>query len=193
MLWLTVLSLDQRLSRLVAQAREPLLVQMRLAWWRDRLREPPQSFHSGEPVLQALSAWNDRERAQLVALVDGWEALLEEPPIADAALMAFANGRGAALAALARQLGADAAEAEARRCGAGWALAELAQHLSDPAERAQVARLIAAHDWGKPRLPRELRPLAVLDGLARRGKGQKLLLAGLSDVVVAARLGLLGA
>ncbi|MBU1756741.1 MAG: hypothetical protein KJ703_07135, partial [Alphaproteobacteria bacterium] len=36
-------TLDERLARIVATVREPLLAQMRLAWWRDRLGEAPAS------------------------------------------------------------------------------------------------------------------------------------------------------
>ena len=72
---LAVFLLDQRLSRLVSQQREPLLTQMRLAWWRDRLGEEVSGFHHDEPVLALLAGWGEH-RQKLIGLVDGWEALL---------------------------------------------------------------------------------------------------------------------
>lgn len=190
--WLAMLLLDQRLSRIVTQAREPILAQMRLAWWRDRLCEPPEAFHSGEPLLRSFAGWEATSRGQLAAMVDGWETLLAERPIPAEALWSFAAGRGEACAALAAQLGVHNAAAEVRRFAVGWALAELSHHLPDPAEQAMVRQLIAEHDWAPAQLPREMRPLAVLYGLSRRSRGEAPLLSRWPDGIVAARLGLFG-
>ena len=73
--WLAVLALDQRLAGIVRSAREPLLAQIKLAWWRERLAEPVARWPQGEPLLSALAAW-DGQAAALVALVAGWEAVL---------------------------------------------------------------------------------------------------------------------
>lgn len=90
---LAVFLLDLRLSRLVSQGREPLLTQVRLAWWRDRLSEDPTGFHHDEPLLRLLEGWGPL-RTRLTALVDGWEAILIDPPITDQAIDLFAQGRG---------------------------------------------------------------------------------------------------
>lgn len=188
---LAVLLLDLRLSRLIAQGREPLLTQMRLAWWRDRLREDASGFHHDEPVLALLSDWG-QGKSQLTGLVDGWEALLTDPPINDGAIITFADGRGSAFAALARQLGTNGLAEEAHRAGFNWALADLASRTSDAEEVAQVQRLAAARDWARPGLPASLRPLTVLHGLAARKRGNGALLEGIADGLAAIRLGLLG-
>ena len=67
-------------GRSSAQAREPLLGQVRLAWWRDRLGQDPADWPAGEPLLAALRGWQP-QFAALAALVDGWELLLGAPPL----------------------------------------------------------------------------------------------------------------
>ncbi len=188
---LAVFLLDQRLSRLVSQQREPLLTQMRLAWWRDRLGEEVSGFHHDEPVLALLAGWGEH-RQKLIGLVDGWEALLTDPPISETAIATFAHGRAQAFAALAGQLGlVDYAE-EARRAAGNWALVDLAIHIGDPAETALVQDMIARQNWKPAKLHGKLRPLAVLHGLALRKKGAEPLLAGWRDGLLAVRLGLFG-
>lgn len=188
---LAVFLLDLRLSRLIAQGREPLLTQMRLAWWRDRLREEAAGFHHDEPVLGLLAGWADN-KTRLADLVDGWEALLTEPPISDGAIATFAYGRGQAFAALAEQFGNQLSTAEAHRAGYNWALADLATRTSDPEEVAQVQALAAARDWKRAVLPSSLRPLTVLHGLAARKRGNGPLLEGIGDGLIAMRLGMFG-
>ncbi len=188
---LAVFLLDQRLARLVSQQREPLLTQMRLAWWRDRMGEEATGFHHDEPVLALLAHWGDR-RQKLTALVDGWEALLTDPPISETAIATFAHGRAQAFAALAGQLGLVECAEEARRAAGNWALADLSMHIGDPAEAALVQDMASRQDWNPARLHRKLRPLAVLHGLARRKKGAEPLLAGWQDGLLAVRLGLFG-
>lgn len=190
--FLAVFLLDLRLSRLVMQRREPLLTQVRLSWWRVRLSEPASGFHHDEPVLALLSGWDDAQRGALVALVDGWEALLAEAPISDAMIMTFAEGRGAAFAALAARCGQPDSKERAARLAEGWALAELAVRTSDQHEAGRVRTLAHQRDWPRARLPRQLRSLAVLYGLARRKRGAGPLLSGLGDWILAIRLGLSG-
>ncbi len=184
---LALLALDARLGAALRQGGEPVLVQMRLAWWRDTLAAGPGGWPAGEAVLEALQVW--RNPGALVALVDGWEALLGETLDAEA-IEGFAAGRGDAFAQLAIELGNDpqAAGAGARL----WALGDLAANLSDTAERARV--LEAAGGLPCPPLPRALRPLAVLSGLARRSlaRGGFPLLDGPGAMLLAVRLGIAG-
>lgn len=188
---LAIFLLDLRLSRLIAQRREPLLTQMRLAWWRDRLNEAPREFHHDEPVLALLADWGDRRR-DLIALIDGWESLLAEPSIGDAVIDTFALGRAQAFAALARRQGCTSAAGEAARAGFNWALADLAARVSDAEEALFIRERLARQDWAAVRLPASLRPLAVLYGLARRKRGDGPLLDGIADGLAAVRLGLFG-
>ena len=186
-------ALDTRLSELVAKANEPLLAQLRLAWWRDELGKPPGERAKGDPVLDAIGLWWAGEEPALAGLVDGWEQLVGDPPLPDATLEAFAEGRAEAFAALARRVGEGGAAADAEAAGRLWALADFATHTSDPEERAAALRLAGAAA-GAPRLPRALRPLAILRGLARRSiaRGGAPLVAGRRDVLAALRLGMSG-
>lgn len=174
--WLTLLALDARLEKIVRTAREPMLAQLKLAWWRDRLSADPAGWPKGEPLLARLAGWSDP--VALVALVDGWEELLGEPPV-DAA--AFAAGRAAAATALARELGADGVGVEP--VARAWALADLV--LAGEGIIPEVP----------PRgLPRAMRPLAVLAGVtlraARKGSGDALYTPG--AWLRAVRIGLFG-
>jgi phytoene synthase len=185
---LALLALDARLGAALRQRKEPLLVQMRLAWWRDTLRSKPGAWPAGEAVLDLLGGW--RDPGALVPLVDGFEALLAEALDAGS-IEAFASGRGEAFAQRARELGGDAEAASA--CARRWALGDLAANLSDPGERTAVLEAAA----GLPRcptLPRKLRPLAVLAGLARRSLalGGAPLLGGPGAMLLAVRLGITG-
>ncbi len=188
---LGLLALDTRLAGIVRQAREPLLGQLKLSWWRDRLKaEAPVGGH-GDPLLALLDQWG-RQRSALAQLVDGWEHLLSEEPLDEAALIAFASARAMACAELAELLDAPEAIAEAGRAGRNWALVDLALGLSDPAEIALARKIIAEQNWRPVQLPRTLRPLAVLHGLASRKQGAGPLLSGPVDGLFAVRLGLLG-
>lgn len=182
--------LDARLAGIVRHTREQMLGQMRLAWWRERLSGPVQSAGSGDRLLDSLATWHRRDG--LVALVDGWEALLMDQPLAEPAIDAFVRGRAEACRNLAGQLDCADSAPLAARAGAGWALAELASKLSDPAEVDCVQKIASTHAWQTIRLPRALRPIAVLHTLARRRQGQGPLLNGPTDLLLAARVGLFG-
>jgi phytoene synthase len=73
-LWIGYFALEQRLADAARDGRDAIMIQLRLAWWRDRLAEDATRWPKGEPLLAALGPWN-AERAALSALVDGYEAL----------------------------------------------------------------------------------------------------------------------
>jgi len=184
-----MLALDARLGDILRGRLEPIASQLRLAWWRDMLDRPPAEWPRGEPVLDALRDW--RDPSGLAALPNGWEALLAED-LTSTAIGEFADGRGQAFACLAQELGAGSAP-EAVRAGRVWALADLATHLSEGAERQVVleyARLLPPPAV----LPGALRPLAVLAGLGHRAlkRGGAPLLSGSACTLVALRIGLTG-
>lgn len=186
--WLTLLSFDTRLAGLLRQARDPVLAQIRLAWWRERLAQPPSERPRGEPLLARLADW-PQGGAQLAALVDGWEALLGEPPLAGDALSAFGQGRADAVASLAAKLTVPAPLPDLAR---SWSMADLACHLGDPREQAIASELI--QPASAKGLPRELRPLLVLQRVsvraARNGGAAQLTSPG--ALFTAMRAGLLG-
>ena len=103
-----LLALDAELAQLVATTTEPLLGEIRLAWWRDRLIELDTQPAPAQPLLQALQARTlpRLSGSDLAGLEDGWLARLN----GDAAGSASGCVRLFTLAA--RQLGADPAEGE---------------------------------------------------------------------------------
>jgi phytoene synthase len=186
---LAVLALDARLGQVLRGRREPLATQLRLAWWRETLDRPAAEWPLGEPLLESLREWRDPR--PLAALPSGWEALLAEE-LTIPAIIEFADARGQAFAALARELGAGAPE-DADAAARIWAIADLAAHVSAGTERAlavDVGRRLGA----PPLLPRSLRPLAVLAalGAAALSRGGGDLLAGPGRTLLALRVGLTG-
>lgn len=181
-----VFALDARLSQALARGREPLASQLRLAWWRDLLREaePRSADHAVAGILAASD-----DKASAIAMVDAWEELVADKPD----LAAFAKGRAAPFVALAGSLGCSPRHCEdARFAAARWALADLAEHVSEPGLREEARALATGMPLGG-RLPATLRPLSVLDGLARRAlaRGGPMLGDRLSPLA-AIRLGILG-
>lgn len=186
-LMLGLMALDQRLGQLVRQTREPMLAQIKLAWWREQLDRSAAERAGGEPLLALLEHWGEAA-GELGALAAGWEALLGDAPD----FQAFAAARGDTCEALAHALGQSEAAPMAKKAGTAWALAELATKVSVPQEHEAVLGAIAQAQWGAVRLPVGLRPLAVLHGLARRAGGKREFLDGFGAGLLAARLGLLG-
>jgi phytoene synthase len=168
------LLLDRRLARIVARTSEPMLGQMRLAWWREALAKPVTDRPRGDAVLDGLGAsWEGREAA-LIAMVDAWEVLVTADTLGASEIAAFGSGRGAFFAAL----DDDHTPASAARVAVAafrWAIADAAGGVSDPGERERLVAAGLARGNGGGRMPRSLRGLAVLEALSlramRRGGG----------------------
>ena len=165
------LRLDRRLARIVTRTSEPVLGQMRLAWWRDALGKPVAERPRGDAVLDGIGQhWAGREAA-LTAMVDGWEVLIVAEVLGPAEIAAFAAGRGAFFA----ELAAGTTQAERERVAAAafrWATADAASSVSDAQERARLVDAGRAHGAAPRPLPASHRGLAVLDALARRALAQ---------------------
>ena len=190
-LWLGLFALDARLGAVVRTAHEPLLAQIKLAWWRDELTKPAAVRALGEPLLALLVGWSDQTTA-LRALIDGWEVLLCDEPLSSDAMLQVADARAQACGGLAALLNLTGSIPEVERAARGWALAELGAAISDPDQRALAIGLNAQLDWRRARLSREMRPLQVLYGLAARQRGRGSLIPGPIAGLYAVRLGLLG-
>lgn len=186
-----LLALDARLGQIVSRTREPLLGQMRLAWWRERLGEAPAAWPTGEPLLTSIAADWRGPVSGLAPLAKAWEELLGEAPLGPEAIRRFAIGRGSAFAAFAEAFDGRAS-AEAGRAGARWALADFAFRTSSDQERAAAIGLGRALPRVGP-LPRALRGVAALDGLAARSlaRGEPLF-TGRGAALAALRLGMFG-
>jgi phytoene synthase len=173
-----IFMLDNACAQIARAAREPIMAQIRLAWWRDGLLADRLTAQHDAPDMVALRAINGFERARpgLVAMVDGWEELIlgGEGGTHDM-LMVYAGGRGAGLfAALAPECGAESAAA-----GRVWALWDLAGHLSDATLAEESVNLAKemAQAVTAARLPRMLKMMvgpAIAD--VSRGRGAPPLL-----------------
>jgi 15-cis-phytoene synthase len=154
--------LDEQLGTFVAQMVNPATAQMRLTWWHEALRTA-RTARPVDPLLLALAAEPRLEPADLLPLVDGWEVLLDELPLSEAALARYAEQRGATLfRAAGRLFGREGSAID--DAGRLWALVDLAFRISDRTT-AKLALALAPDVRG--RLPR---PLAMLSALARRDR-----------------------
>lgn len=180
------LKFDARLARIVLSAKEPALAQIRLAWWRDevsRQRADADALPSDPLLASLLETWTGHD-AYLIRLVDGWEELIGDPPWGQAPLEAFMKGRAGLFEAIAELSGNPQWASLAGHHGSVWALADLA--YLGATELSRTTDL--------PRLPLELRPLAIVGGLSRRAlkRGGKPLFGDRLSPIVALRLGIFG-
>lgn len=96
--WELLLRFDSRFAGIVGATSEPLIGQMKLAWWRDAIGTAPSMRPKGEPLLAQLSEIGDPVLEQAVgALVDAWEGLVVSDEWHAAAIEQFSNRRGAAV------------------------------------------------------------------------------------------------
>jgi 15-cis-phytoene synthase len=179
-----VLALDGVLGRMARGAREPMLVQIRLAWWRDRIAA---GAGTGHPVLEALADALPGRIAPLAALVDAWEGVAVASEKREAAAAALADARSQAMG-----LGVSEAVPPGFSPARIWSLVTLARQADAASERDRL--LAAARGLPIEPLPRALRPLVLLDGLAAHcaRRGETRLLGSRLSPLVAIRLGILG-
>lgn len=169
--------LDRRLARIASRTSEPMLGQMRLAWWRDALGTPIAERPRGDAVLDAIGThWAGREVA-LVALVDGWGVLVSAERLGRTEIDAFGTQRSAFFGALDGTAG-QASAARVAAAGFRWAMADAAAAVSDAKERDALVEAGLGRIAPAGSMPRALRGLAVLDALALRslrGGGRPLM------------------
>lgn len=192
-LHLALFALDARLATIAASPREPMLAQIKLAWWRDRLNQPAEQWPRGEPLLELLAKWNE-ERRELNALTDAWEALLIAEPIGQPDIAGLGEARGAAFAALARQCGAGEWAEAARQVGRSWSLADLSAGTAEAAPLAGSAAPAASQISPVHRFPKSLRPYMVINELTNRAieRQPPAFFGSPLDLLAAIRIGLLG-
>ncbi len=184
--------LDQRLAAILRARGEVVIAQIKLAWWRDRLGEDPATWPLGEPLLELLRSGKVPPQGYR-ALVDGWERLLDEDLTASS-VNEFAAGRAMAWSALAEAVGQAGAAPAAAQAAREISYLDLALHLGNDAEAKAARQLALGCKWHRLRVPRALRPLAVLHGLSRRAlhRGYADLLDGPRAGLLALRIGLVG-
>ena len=158
-MWTALVLFDHRLSRAVANASSPLLAQLKLAWWRDRMREAASRWPQGDTLLAALALF-DAERVALETLVDAWESVIGEEgegELGPGALERLGEARAGAVAALARTLACAADPGAITTLARCWTMPE-----------AQMSAAV--------RLPRALRPLLILANAPQSGAGPAAML-----------------
>lgn len=170
-----LLALDDVLAAVLRTTREPLVGQMRLTWWHEALLALDDRAPPAEPVLKALHAdvlARDITGADLAPIADGWEALLADP-LDDAAMLRMAEERGGRLfVLLGRVMGVELREAAV--AGRGWALADLAANIGDPAlaKRATALACDAFAGLSIIRWPRRARAMGALIASARMTRSE---------------------
>lgn len=165
--WALLLRFDIRLSEIVGATSEPLIGQMKLAWWRDAIGAAPSARPKGEPLLAALSELGDAALdCAAAALVDAWETLVVSDEWTMQVIEDFAQGRGSAVFGLFTQLAGlpEFPAATAKQ----WAADDLRLHFGD-----RVPESITT----KERLPRDrvFRPLTIVTMSVRNVSGPRLI------------------
>jgi len=187
------LQLDRRLARIVTRTHEPMLGQMRLAWWREALAKPVAERPQGDVVLDAIgNHWGGRETA-LVAMVDGWEVLLTADPLGPPTIASFGQQRSAFFGALQDSPHMPEQQESIAAAAYRWAIADAASRVSDDGERAALIAQGEACRSSGARLPKPLRGLAVLDALSKRAlrRGGRPLMEGRGAPLVALKAAIL--
>lgn len=150
-----VLMIDQKMADIVAKAREPLVGQIKMAWWREGFTSPPQSRPKGEPLFEALAGQGgDIPPTALEAIVSAWEMLLGQDDWTHDLLTQHADLRAQAVFGTYRDwLGMSY---DVRIMGHAWALGSLADAFPGHVAPPLMPPL--------PNLPtaRAVRPLSIL-------------------------------
>ncbi len=185
--------IDDRLAGIVRRTREPMVGQMRLTWWHDALAKLDSEPAPAEPLLQEAQTHVlplGIRGSELADMVDGWEALIVADTLDDGALLRHADARGATLFAMVgRMLAGDSPQLAA--AGRGWALADLAGHLSvrDAAERASMLADEQFLQAFSTSWPQALRPIGMLSLIAHLDRQQN---SPMSKALHTARFRLIG-
>lgn len=163
-----LLQLDARFADIVRKAREPMIAQIKLAWWRDAFAAEPALRPKGEPLLQSLGACGDViSLSALQELVSAWELLLGEGEwtAQDVAKHAALRGR-AIFGSYAVWIGGSY---DINALSDQWALDAL--RLEFP------SKLNVPNNQPLPALPkgRKLRPLSILAMSVRNVSGLRLI------------------
>lgn len=164
--WEALFLLQHRLTDAARPGREPLMIQLRLSWWRDRLAEPVDRWPKGEPLLARMALWQ-AEAGALIGLVDGWEAKV----VGEDGGAALGSAQIAVYVALGRLVG----EKDM------LAVRLTAEQLLNPATAVQLPA----------RLSRKMRPLSILRAHAVRS-AQGASARPVANFAALLRIGLLG-
>ena len=163
-----LLQLDARFADIVRKAREPMIAQIKLAWWRDAFDAEPGLRPKGEPLLQSLGACGDViAPSALEDLVSAWELMLGEDEWAAQDVAKHAALRGRAIFG-----------SYAVWMGESYDVSALSHQWARDALRLEFpSKFVALDNQPLPALPngRKLRPLSILAMSVRNVSGLRLI------------------
>ena len=167
----SLLMFDAFLAKTVRLAREPLLGQIRLGWWREQIGLLPLPKSGPDPLLgdlEDLVRFHQVATADLLALVNAWETMLDETSHTDSDIIAIARARGGAIYRLASAIAGTAYADVTDRAGTLWALVDYARHCADPGLAHHALDLATGFVGVASALPYQIRPYAILARFAER-------------------------
>ena len=162
--------LDAALGAVLTSGREPLISQIKLAWWRDSLEKLDRERAPAEPALLSAAEQilpRGVTGADLSGMAEGWGLLLTPDPMTREELARYAAARGGLLFRFSALLLGAESNPEVEAAGEGWALLDLARHSGSEID-AEAAVAAARARPGPRRWPSRLRPLGMLAALAQR-------------------------
>lgn len=191
--WTTLATLDQRLGEIVKAAREPLLAQIKLTWWRDQLREENPGTRASEPLLTMIAEQFPGAGEHLASLAEGWACLLTAEQLSQETLRNHVEGRAAGFCALLSVPGVKANVAELLDAARWWILGDCVAGLPDGERQDMLPALAGSLPRELPRLPRPLRPLAILAALGKHAVAIRApVLSDRTSALIALRVGMFG-
>ncbi len=169
---MTLYAFDRELERARTAVSEPMLGEIRLAWWREAVDEAfAGQTPRAHPVVQALDLAIRRrapDPARFETLIDARGRELDPEPFGDDAATHAEASEGSVMAIAGAMLDTDAAPEAFRCAGRAWGLGRLAfgGRLTPDASSSVVADVSAALS-ASPRLPPEIFPAAAYAIFAR--------------------------
>jgi 15-cis-phytoene synthase len=164
-----LLLMDARLGEILKHNSEPLIAQMRLAWWRDVIGKVPAQRPSGEPLIAQLNLlqaahpeWNIDEF--LLSIIDGWDELFANESWNNDALVRHGKARSKGIFASFAVISGYEITEGINTLGQRWALTDLLAFCQNEEQYRAVIE-VAFPEVGEKRkehLPRRLRPLTIL-------------------------------
>jgi phytoene synthase len=169
-----LLHIDNRFAEILRNGREPMIAQIKMAWWREAFASAVEARPKGEPLLQALNQEGDRiPVSALEALASAWEHLLGSEQFSQEVIDAHAELRAEAIfLTYATWVGT---MQDVLPIGRSWAL-----------EALRIAFPERVADCYTPSAPlpkaRLLRPLSILTMSVRNVSGPRLILHALTGI-----------
>lgn len=163
-----ILEIDHKMAEIMAKAREPLVGQIKMAWWREGFTSSQAQRPKGEPLFEALAQQGDDiPPSALEALVAAWEILLGQDEWTQSLLTQHADLRAQAVFGTYGDL--ISAPGDMRPIGHVWAMGSLAQAFPGRVSPSLMPLL--------PDLPadRAVRPLNILAMSVHAVSGPRLI------------------